>query len=523
MERERRLALRREREVHAVAELVGHRHHVAQPVGVVQHDERVRVLGDRRAERAAALALARLGVDALVREERLRHLLDVAREARERAPDDLARLLVRERAALAERRVLVGQVELRSSPSSSALRRYQRCAMSWRDSIAAIIASTASVSSSFARFRCAIGPVVGAQPVVHEAVGDERVVAMREHRRERLERPVQRVQRAQPQGPVGGVHVREQLVDRVVARAVAGVERDLDVRHRLLEQVLPRHRARPASAPPRPAPRAPDSLCGRYRRRLRRWWRSRGHLRGVGERLGDVVVERDPLQLEEPQRVRDLHVLLLDHGLEVARLVVVDVDGAAQADVRAGARDGVVDLRDLGQGGWRGRRRRARRSGRGSARRRRRRPRGCPPRGRGRRRRRRRSGTGPSARPARAVRWGRWRSRMKSTSPRVTNARGSARPTCRGQTLNAPRAGSDPGPDAHGPRARRTTPHRARAAGADRARSVTRRPVSAPGSGSPGRPAPARAPSRPGSARAGTAPPSRSRRPAPSRRPGSAP
>ena len=76
-----------------------------------------------------------------------------------------------------------------------------------------------------------------------------------------------------------------------------------------------------------------------------------GHVRGVGERVGDVVVEPDPLQLEEPQRVRDLHVLLLDHGFEIPRLVVVDVDGAAQADVGAGARDGVVDLRDLGQGG----------------------------------------------------------------------------------------------------------------------------------------------------------------------------
>jgi len=76
-----------------------------------------------------------------------------------------------------------------------------------------------------------------------------------------------------------------------------------------------------------------------------------GHVGRIRERLGRRVVERDPLQLEEPERVRDLHVLLLDHRLEVARLLIVDVDGAAQADVGAGARDGVVDVGDLGQRG----------------------------------------------------------------------------------------------------------------------------------------------------------------------------
>ena len=83
VEREGRLPLRGEGEVHPMAEFMGQRHDVIHAVGVVHEHERAGVLGDRRAERTAALPGARLGIDSPVGEEALGDVADARGECAE--------------------------------------------------------------------------------------------------------------------------------------------------------------------------------------------------------------------------------------------------------------------------------------------------------------------------------------------------------------------------------------------------------------------------------------------------------
>ena len=100
-ERQRRVLVedalpRREREVHAVAELVRERQHVAAARGVVeQHVGELRRHG-AGAERAAALGRAHRRVDPPLVEEAPDERAELRREARVAVEHDLARLRVRE-------------------------------------------------------------------------------------------------------------------------------------------------------------------------------------------------------------------------------------------------------------------------------------------------------------------------------------------------------------------------------------------------------------------------------------------
>ena len=83
MKRQCRLALGGQGEVHPVPELVRQGHHIVHAVGVVHQHEWLGILGHRRAERATALASARLRVNALVGEEAIGNVADARRERAE--------------------------------------------------------------------------------------------------------------------------------------------------------------------------------------------------------------------------------------------------------------------------------------------------------------------------------------------------------------------------------------------------------------------------------------------------------
>ena len=279
-----------------------------------------------------------------------RHRLDVAREARERVPDDGARLVVGERAALVERRVLVGQVQLRHAQQLG-------------------LAAVPAVRDRVARLDRRHHRV---DRRVLELVGE---VALR-HRRRRScaagRRPGgrRRASRSSARAPASAARARR-TASPACACAAAGrsstcsraARRSCGRARRRRGRTTPsRSRrsartgsatpsGRPASARPRRAPR-PRTACAAC---------TCGGCAGDGGRApprardasASARSSSSAIHSSSKKRsvLRDLHVLLLDHGLEVARLVVVDVDGAPQADVRAGAGDGVVDLGDLGQRG----------------------------------------------------------------------------------------------------------------------------------------------------------------------------
>ena len=88
-------------------------------------------------------------------------------------------------------------------------------------------------------------------------------------------------------------------------------------------------------------------VCGAKRRALAG---SGGRARARSSRehaLGVLVVDRDPLELEEAQRVLRLDERHLDRRVEVALVLAVDVRGQAQAGVGAEPREAVVERREL--------------------------------------------------------------------------------------------------------------------------------------------------------------------------------
>ena len=349
MRRECGLAPAGVHEVHAVAELVRDGHEVAQRVGVVQQDVGLGVLGHGGAERTAALAGPRLGVDAALVEERPRHAADLGREPTEGLVHHPARLLVRHGAAATQRRILVGQRQA-IEPEQPGLVAEPLLG----DAVAALDRRHHGLDrrgvEPVVQVPCGQRVGIATQAVEHEPVGDEAVVRVRQDRCPRLQGVVQRLQGAQPKLALRVVHVGQQLVDRVVALPAAVVERHAHVGDGLLEEVLPRRRGRRAALGQHAllGLRQPVRLVAAHGAQV---VAIAGHLRRVGQALGHVVVERDPVQLEEAQRVGRAHHPLLDHRLEVAGLVVVHVDRAAQPWAQElNPAERVRDRRELLQG-----------------------------------------------------------------------------------------------------------------------------------------------------------------------------
>ena len=107
-----RLPLEGERAVHGVTELVRERDNVAQLVRVVEKDVGLDGLRDRVAVRAADLAGPRLGVDVRQIEAGAEDLTEARLEIAQRVVDHRDGLRPFNPAVAADRRVLVGELEL---------------------------------------------------------------------------------------------------------------------------------------------------------------------------------------------------------------------------------------------------------------------------------------------------------------------------------------------------------------------------------------------------------------------------
>ena len=258
MVRERGLALAGQLELHRVADLVRERAHVVHLIREVQHDVRQRVLGDGGAERAAALARARLGVDAVVAVEAVRDGTDARREVVERVGDERRGIVVGDGARRAERRVLVGQREL---VQAEQLRLVPEPAV--REVVMALDRGEQDVDRLARQLVVEVARLarvlVAAHAVEHEPVGDERVVDVREHRRLGLERREQRLVGREARLAHRPAHAREHLVDR----AILAVERHAQRRGDLIEERVPRARRRRDRARRASPPRARCACAAR--------------------------------------------------------------------------------------------------------------------------------------------------------------------------------------------------------------------------------------------------------------------
>ena len=345
-----------------MADLVRERAHVVHLVGEVQHDVRQRVLGDRGAEGAAALALARLRVDAVVAVETAGDIADARGEVVERAFHEGGRVVVGDGARRAERRVLVGEREL---VEPEQLRLVPEPAV--REMVMALHGREQDVDRrardlvvEVARLARVLVP---AHAVEHEAVGDERVVDVREDRRLGLECGEERLVGRQALLAHRPAHACEHFVDR----AILAVERDAQRRGDLIEERVPGAGGGGIAL----GDHLLLGLAARVRREAPRARQVVAVAREevVGEHaLGVRLVDGDPLELEEPQRVHGLGHGDLDRGVEVALGLAVDVDREAQTrDTRRAARAGCRSRRAR-RVRSRARARRVRRRGRDSAR-----------------------------------------------------------------------------------------------------------------------------------------------------------
>ena len=143
----------------------------------------------------------------------------------------------------------------------------------------------------------------------------------------RLEGDVERLERGDTHLALRRVHVGQELIDRLVNLTRTVVERRADIGDRLGEEALPgRHDGlalgEHALLIVGQDVRAEASLRDEV-------MPIAGHLRRVDQRQRHRIVERDPLEVEEAQRVLGAHHSLVHDGLEVTRLVIVDVDAAA--------------------------------------------------------------------------------------------------------------------------------------------------------------------------------------------------
>ena len=341
MVRERGLPLAGQLELHRVADLVRERAHVVHLIGEVQHHVGQRVLGDRGAERAPALARARLGVDALIAVETVRHGADARREVVERVGDERLGVLVGDGSRGAEGCVLVAQREL-VQPEQLGLVpepavREVVMALDGREQDVDRLARQLVVEVA-RRARMRVAP----HPVEHEPVGHERVVDVGQHGRLRLERGEERLVGRQARLAHGPAHAREHLIDR----ALLALERDAQRRGHLIEERVPGAGGGGVAL----GEHLLLGLAARVRRKAARAGEVVAVAREalVGEQaLGMGLVDRDPLQLEEAQRVQRLDQRHLDLGVEVALLLAADVHGQAQAGEGGQPREAVVERREL--------------------------------------------------------------------------------------------------------------------------------------------------------------------------------
>ena len=341
--------------MHAVAELVGEREHIAPSRGVVEQHVGLDRRHARRAERPAALGRAHGRVDALLVKEALCDGAELSGEGRVAIEHDLAG--AREREAdlvLADRRhtVVVGQTIDAEQPGLQPI-------PASRDLIAAahrfdqrLHGLVAGLVGEVARGKPAR---VMTQSVVDALVGEQRIEQERSRAQPRRER-VGHCQRGRAPGlAVGQRQAAERDVQRdrlavAVPIPLAGAGRrgqlHLDCRGELLEQ-------------PRPRPGTGERLLGEdlllglcqqvvaVAANVAQMVAAELQAVACEQLLHARIVQRGPLQVEEQQRRLDRRAALLGRLQECSVGRVGGVGGETQRSVGSGATDQVVDLREL--------------------------------------------------------------------------------------------------------------------------------------------------------------------------------
>ena len=332
--------------VHAVAELVGQGHHVAQVAGVVEQHVGVRRGHRGGREGAAALPRPQLGVDPAAREEALGDLRHLGREVAVGGQHHRARLVPRA-PPLDRRHRRVAVVVLEPVEAEQA-------ALQPVVAVHEVVARLAGLHQRGHRLgldlvgEVALGGGIGvaAQAVAAGLVLHQRVEHEREQARVGAQALGERVGGAAAGLAIGVVEEREQLLLALLDRAVRALEAEAQRRQRLVEQARPGARARVGEL-------LEDLLLGlgeqvRPVAAHRREEVAAARERGVGEPLlGLGVVERHPLELEEHERVADLARALL-HALEqgaVARRR--RIGGEQQLRVGAGPVGGLLERLEL--------------------------------------------------------------------------------------------------------------------------------------------------------------------------------
>ena len=335
------LPFEREHVVRCVPELVRERRDVAQPVGEVQQHVREDPRRHRRAVSAGCLARTRRRVHVTGVEDPAEDLCEARREPPERGVDDLDGLRPREGTRVAEGRVLVGELEpleseqlrLRPKPPPPDVVALLCGAHHRLDRLAVELVA-------HVRRLHRVGEA--AQPVESEAIADECVVAGREHVPSRLEPLEKRRLRGKSESAFGAVEIREQRADRVRLLALAGVERDLERRDLAVVEGLPGRDGRPPGV---------QRLLLRFAPHVRlllaldpELVRERCKLGRREQRLRGLVVQGDPLESEEDERVLDLRPTVARDGREVVRLRVGRVHAEAQVRVDRKPRKLLLEL-----------------------------------------------------------------------------------------------------------------------------------------------------------------------------------
>ena len=338
---------RAERRVHAVAELVRQRQHVAPARGPVEHHERVHVRRAVRAERPRALAGADRRVDPALVEEAADEVAELGREGRVGVLHQLARLTPADGRVLirdGRHAVVVGEPvdpeQLRLQPVP-APRHLVAVAHGGDERLDGLVGRLVGEVAAREPVREA------AQPVVDHLVGQQRVedeAAGAQARRERVGHALGRVRAGLA---VGQVQARERDLER--DRLGAVLDLDLERGDLLLEQAAPGVARGQRLL-------GEDLLLGLGEQvravAARRLQVMATEVEALGgeQRLGALVVERGPLELEEQELRLDRRRVLLDPLVERAAGRVGGVGREVQAGEGPGARDDLLERPELGHG-----------------------------------------------------------------------------------------------------------------------------------------------------------------------------
>ena len=199
-----------------------------------------------------------------------------------------------------------------------------------------------------AQVRGVHGIVVVAKAVHCQAITHQGVVAVCEGGRIGPQGGVQRLKRTHAKVPIGVAYACQQAVDGVGLCAVARIEIGLERGGDATEKALPRAGGSGAALTQHAllglAQHVPlEPALGQQVVAVA------SDFRGVRQLIGQGIVELEPFQFEEPQRIGGLHHRAVHQRVEILVLGVRYVHGFAKRGVRVQAAEFILDAAQLGK------------------------------------------------------------------------------------------------------------------------------------------------------------------------------